>query len=940
MRIRSHPKPRLLNAWDKVLLYWESVDRQSRPVRAQKGDSMKGSIERRAACVLAAAVVTAMGTAHARTPVAPLEEYSKRVRSAEMVSPLQSDLMGESVSLYNGSTEFVATDIDLPGNNALPVRLGRRFKVESRKETEVLGGFGAWDIDVPYMYGVFPAGSKWNVSGTGTTQRCSQVWYPDVGAPFSTADIWSGTYMHIPGGGDTEMLLLLANTVVPNDGATYKWGSRSDHRFRCKPNTSNGYPGEGFIAVDTQGNRYTFDVGIERGAPVVSKYGSEDGSAMIGRVKVFLMASRVEDRHGNWVAYNYSGDQLASITSSDGRSIQLGYTDGRVSSATADGRQWTYEYATQTIGDYYPKKLLSRVVQPDGSSWQYRIYGENGTISNALLLPQYQGLDANLRCAQPLEPVDMLGVQITHPSGALGTFRFNFMRHLKNGTPANACVFDHRDNMGNEYYSLGIPEYFDNYSLATKTIAGPGLPAMQWTYEYEVPQEFGRVNQIPCTSCRDWKRVWVTQPDGSIQEQKYGALWLVNDGRLLGTTIKKPDGTVLRTQTSEYVSESEISSMPFPDIYGVLTGSDDSSSVRIRPIRRNTIVQDGVEFSSYVNQFDSFARPITERKWSSLGPSKVQATAYHDNLTSWTLGQVRSTSIDGVLSEETLYHSTTALPTEIRSFGKTIQTLVYNPDATLESVADGLNQRTSFSNWKRGVPQNISYPGGTSQSAVVNDRGWIGSVTDENGFATNYSYDAMGRLASIAYPTGDSTAWNPVSLSFQQIGFDEHGLPAGHWRSSRIEGNKHVNMYMDALWRPVLEEQLDLGDIAGSLSQVVKRYDSSGRLNFQSYPLRNVGNFGDVAQGTRTFYDALDRVTRVEQDSELGVLATTTEYLTGFQRRITDPRQKVSTQRFQVFDQPSYDAPLGIDSPAGVSTTINRDIFGKPLEMIRSGPEG
>jgi hypothetical protein len=124
------------------------------------------------------------------------------------------------------------------------------------------------------------------------------------------------------------------------------------------------------------------------------------------------------------------------------------------------------------------------------------------------------------------------------------------------------------------------------------------------------------------------------------------------------------------------------------------------------------------------------------------------------------------------------------------------------------------------------------------------------------------------------------------------------------------------------------------------LSQVVKRYDSNGRLNFQSYPLRNVGNFGDVAQGTRTFYDALDRVTRVEQDSELGVLATTTEYLTGFQRRITDPRQKVSTQRFQVFDQPSYDAPLGIDSPAGVSTTINRDIFGKPLEMIRSGPEG
>src|SRR6185503_11034961 len=91
-------------------------------------------------------------------------------------------------------------------------------------------------------------------------------------------------------------------------------------------------------------------------------------------------------------------------------------------------------------------------------------------------------------------------------------------------------------------------------------------------------------------------------------------------------------------------------------------------------------------------------------------------------------------------------------------------------------------------------------------------------------------------------------------------------------------------------------------------------------------------NFDDTTlKGARTSYDPLGRVIRVEQDSELGApVATVTEYLPGFQRRITNPRGFVTTQRFEVYDTPSFDMPVSIDAPLGSKTLITRDMYGMP----------
>lgn len=226
---------------------------------------------------------------------------------------------------------------------------------------------------------------------------------------------------------------------------------------------------------------------------------------------------------------------------------------------------------------------------------------------------------------------------------------------------------------------------------------------------------------------------------------------------------------------------------------------------------------------------------------------------------------------------------------------------------------------------------------------MVDDNGWIISTTDENGvgYTTSYGYDAMGRLARIAYPTADSVAWNTTLQTFAPSAAAMYGVPAGLWKQTISTGNARKEIYFDALWRPLVADVYDNADAANTRSVSVTRYDAGGRAAYQSYPLRTLVDYATVTQGIRTTYDALDRVTQVDQDSELGVLSTKTQYLTGFRTQVTNPRGFVSTQMFQAFDAPSYDAPVQIDAAKGttqaIRTLITRDAFGKPIQLTR-GP--
>ena len=122
---------------------------------------------------------------------------------------------------------------------------------------------------------------------------------------------------------------------------------------------------------------------------------------------------------------------------------------------------------------------------------------------------------------------------------------------------------------------------------------------------------------------------------------------------------------------------------------------------------------------------------------------------------------------------------------------------------------------------------------------------------------------------------------------------------------------------------------------------MVTRYDADGRVAFQSYPVGSLTTVNDTLTGTTTTYDALGRVYQVKQDSELGLLTSTNEYLTGFITRVTNPRGYISETKYQLFDSPSTEAPVEIVTAKGQTeqqtTSIVRDGFGKPLSVTRSG---
>jgi YD repeat-containing protein len=95
-----------------------------------------------------------------------------------------------------------------------------------------------------------------------------------------------------------------------------------------------------------------------------------------------------------------------------------------------------------------------------------------------------------------------------------------------------------------------------------------------------------------------------------------------------------------------------------------------------------------------------------------------------------------------------------------------------------------------------------------------------------------------------------------------------------------------------------------------------------------------------ITAGITSAYDALGRSTRTQQTSELGTLTASTAYLSGARKQVTDPKGKVTTTTYQVFDQPSYEAVIKVAAPTGLTQTIARDLYGNPLSITQAGPYG
>ena len=918
----------------------------------------------------AIALVTVAGAAHAELPYT---EQIKQIRAPDAIARIGADLFGETVNLYTGSLEFRQVDVSLRGNNALPVSVGRRVGTGSSSPFSTDRPFGQWDLDIPHVHGVFSKSKGWTSEGAGSN-RCSSFDAPASALGTSNAstwdsdEFWAGNFLYVPGAGEQQMLArdeaYTRSPAYPAAPMLYPVVTRGLWSISCLPALKNASAakirtGEGFLAISPDGTKYQFDWMVEYQAPTLFKSlnsamvsasltksvksdysvrGRPDEptpelntQGVLARNDVWILPSRVTDRHGNYVDYVYDAvvpENLKSITSNDGRSLTFTYVPGAtgptrqiqtVSEVTSAGtRTWTYSYIkTGTYGNVIE---LEKVTLPDMSV--FNVYGARSLIKIVNFAPPPG-------CDDPSSGSNayLTGI-MTHPSGASGKFsltptvhgRSNVLRDCRWSSPSAETAIE--INMR--------PRYFTTLSLTSKEISGPGIAPSVWNYDYGPPNA-----SWTCGSgCPSTKVVTVTDPAGNKTVQYFGNRIDETEGQLQQTDVYNGP-TLLR---STFLTYQPPGNNPYPRYLGYQTTSiGDADQLRqLSPVKQQLIRQQGVDFILDVNEFDVFGRAKDVTRRSSQGIPRREVTTYLDEYPKWLLGMVEKvTHFDtGTVMVANTFNATTRNLETVSKFGKLQQTLAYNEDGTILNVKDEKNPPASFANYVRGIPQLITFADGTKLSHVVDLFGNIRSVTDQNLSTTAYAYDAMNRVKAITPPADGAVAWNNTTIDYAQVQSYENDVAPGHWKQTVSMGNSVEVVLFDALMRRVQNYKYDRNNEAATSRFSKVQFDINGNQIFSAFPVRN---FSAVGGGVRTEYDALGRVAAVRTDSDLGVLSSTNTYGINFTTTSVNPRNFATTSSFQTFDAPSESAVTSIQAPESVSVDIVRDVFGKPTSVTRSG---
>lgn len=896
-------------------------------------------------------MANALTSASAQTTTSnPEDEYKKLVKVDEEVQPLGENPFGENVNVYDGSLSFHVTDFSLPGNGPT-IEISRTFQADGDSQIRVdNASFGDWDLDLPRFSTLTSAQSTviqgptqigWVVDTDTRVDRCTNFLPPPPlrrgrppgDEPIQPSSWWNEGYsLRIPGKASEDMLMRSPGSPSAPQmvGLNFVGVSKGNWHLACLQNTANGEPGEAFLAVGPDGSKYWLNYLVYRPA---RPFGAT-------RRQGHMFATRMEDRFGNWISYNYDAGRITSIDASDGRRITFGYTaDGKhIEQITAVGanvqRTWRYGYAPSDTG-----VSLSSVQLPDGSSWGYSLQELTFNVKST---------PANGHCLDPLLPDESLikTGTISSPSGLQGAFESRPTRHGRSDV-REVCSIPPGGNASSPAYEM-VPRYYNNLALRRKMVSGAGVGQQVWAYAYPVAAATWK-SQCVSGGCNLTTFSDVTDPSGNITRYTFSNRMDATEGKALRIDYfgSNPSSGAVRIETYAYADPAR---GPWPSDYGYTFkafGNSDRARREV-PVSEKHIYQDGDRFDWYAQDFDAFCRPYRVRRESTVAamdanghvvaPVSVdERTTYLDDHARWVIGL--PLQMDNVSTGETVsrnvYDPNSLTLSERYRFGRKVMGYAFNAQGQLASFTDGNGRTTSLENYYRGIPRVIRYPDGTAQTVAVDDFGQISAIADQTGALTSYGYDAIGRLARIDYPAEDSAAWAPKTFWYGYIGA-ARGINGGHWMRLVTQGNWSQRTDFDAMLRPVASGEAEANTGIGYRSSRTD-YDWAGRKTFQSYAFDGMPDLAGMALGTVTRYDVLGRPIQLFQHTELGDLLTTTEYLSGDARRVTDPKGHATVTRYQSFDQPSYDSVTTVEAPEGVTQTIQRDIYGNPLSITQSG---
>lgn len=898
---------------------------------------------------------------HAQTT--PESEYRKLINVNEDIQSLGAQPFGERVDLYSGGLSFEVTDISEPGNGPL-LTLGRSLRTAEDKSNSdgIQRSFGEWRLEIPRIE-TMAAHQKnvlgWEVFNNDDTRartRCTNFQAPPPvqaqirGFAWNPREWWYGYHLIVPGQGDQLLLPRSSNPHTPTiSGQTFPIVTKQDWMVGCGVTASDG--GEGFLAIAPDGTRYTFAHLVYRSATYLQKpvqagpnvagelQPMEDSGNILTRNEAMMYVTQIQDRFGNTLTFDWNGDDLTAIRGSDGRALNLTYVAGTaqihtatLQSTSASPRTWTYSYDANAS---FPS--LTGVQLPDGSAWSYQLgLLESGTLRS----------EGNCQSdTAPNSPSQPVSATMTHPSGLTATFTVAPVLRGRSYVP-KGCWSPY-DGSNDSY--ADIPNAFIQYAITKEVLSGPGVPTgSTWTWSYSSANQSWLSDACAAnSSCLTSIYTDVTYkddtiPGGQATRYTFSNLFGATEGQLQKTEYYSGavGSPIVRSVVNTYADPG---GGPWPSEYGNdLQVRDNSGQVlKLAPLMKRVITQDGDTYTWLAEAFNNYAQVTKVKRSNSTTTTALEEqTAYLNDTSHWVLGlpttvtNVTNPSATEVESQND-YDPTKLTLSKRYRFGQVLMSYVFDAQGQLQSFTDGNNNTTTLGNYKRGIPQTITYPDTKHQSLVVDDLGQISSITDRAGNTTSYQYDGIGRLKRITYPASDEQAWADKTFDYVRVASAERGIAANHWRRTVTVGSYKQDTFYDAFLRPVLV------DTTGGTQHTSARtdYDWRGLKTFESYATADSPNLSAITAGTHNTYDALGRLTKIQQNAEpaFDPLTTTISYLAGASRKVTDPKSHVTTTSYQVFDEPSYDAPIQVVAPAGINQTITRDAYGNPKVIRQYG---
>lgn len=871
-----------------------------------------------------------------------LDDAIKRYQTRGSIIKLDDSAFGDQVSLNNGALSIVVTDVDIPGNNNLPVRFSRKFEGNSYDSRSPKYEMQQWRIDVPYITTKLTenlVGSWWQ------GKECSGAKNPGIagksGVVFEPYQFWNGVSLYVPGEVNEQ---ILDNSSYVASSSKYPSITKSNWLISC---VSNGSSGEAFVVKSPNGTKYTFSK--RKLIPTLGILASKGSNYFtLERFDAYMLITKIEDLNGNYVDYNYNSNaDLTSIVSNDNRAITVNYSsDGKVSTVVANGKTWTYTYSNQT-GELSKSTwpALSKVTLPDSTYWEYHIV-------DLAHFPNKAGSNCAPANTSSLKTKGM----VKHPSGAIANYYLQPISFYRSDIPFSKVSAAVQFKLASECARM--------YSIIKKEISGPALGSnLVWEYSYS--QNWANYNIMPAAELPaginnlSHARTTVLSPDNKKSVYYFDRSFIspYENMNKVVETYDRSTNALLERITKNYSTGQVIGTVdykfPQSSFYWENMSSLETRQNKVEDTTERFYGASSDTYTVQYNGFDKYGLHAAKVERNNFSSHQLhESYTYYSDTNNWVIGlpSVISRSSDGYSWKEYKkfdYNSTGNGISKVKNLslnGRLIYSYSYDSLGNLyEKTFNGTNRFERFENYYRGTPRRITLPcsvtnncnsvnSGTSNTIVflqeVNDDGTIASTTDFNGNKVSYRYNIAGWLQAVDY---QQSLWNDKNFSYTYVNVSEDGIsgsniPVGSLRQTLTHGDYIKHIYHDAFYRPIFVVESDRSD-SSTRKYISYTYDAAGHQTLESFPSGSASNRTGIVLN----YDSLGRI--ISQNRTSDGANVIKEYLPGNKVHVTDAERNSTTTTFLSFGFPQYNNPVKIEIADSGDTLIQYNEFEKVLSI-------